>query len=46
MERALGFFDNVTIPGDKERWEDLWADSLKVIKALTDAGLMIGLKKC
>ncbi len=42
----MGFFDDVTIPGDRNNWEALWADTLKVLKAITDAGLMVGLKKC
>jgi hypothetical protein len=46
VSHALGFFDDVTIPGDRNNWEALWADTLKVLKALTDAGLMVGLKKC
>jgi hypothetical protein len=46
VSNALGFFDDVTIPGDKNDWPTLWADTLKVLKALTNAGLMVGLKKC
>lgn len=46
VEGAQGFFDDVTIPGDISDWEKCWSDTLKVLRALTDAGLMIGLKKC
>jgi hypothetical protein len=46
VSNALGFFDDVTIPGNKDDWKSLWADTLKVLGALTDAGLMVGLKKC
>jgi hypothetical protein len=46
VSNALGFFDDVTIPGDKNDWATLWEDTLKVVKALTNAGLMVGLKKC
>ncbi len=46
VSNALGFFDDVTIPGDKNDWHTLWDDTLKVLKALTNAGLMVGLKKC
>ena len=46
VSSALGFFDDVTIPGDKSNWQALWKDTLKVLGALTDAGLMVGLKKC
>jgi hypothetical protein len=46
VSNALGFFDDVTIPGDKNNWPMLWADTLKVLKALTNTGLMVGLRKC
>jgi hypothetical protein len=46
VSQALGFFDDVTIPGDRTDWETLWDNTLKVLKALTEAGLMVGLKKC
>ena len=44
VSTALGFFDDVTIPGNKSNWQALWKDTLKVLGALTDAGLMVGLK--
>ncbi len=40
---AKGFFDDVTIRGLKAAWTQLWQDTLKVIKALTSAGFMLGL---
>ena len=46
VSNALGYFDDVTIPGDKNAWPRLWEDTLKVLKVLTDAGLMVGLRKC
>lgn len=46
VPHAKAFFDDVTIPGAAENLRELWADTLKVLRALTDAGLMIGLQKC
>lgn len=43
---AKGFFDDVTVPGLLHAWRQLWQDTLRVMSALTGAGLMIGLKKC
>ncbi len=46
MKKAKSFFDDVAIPGDKRDWPALWKDTLVVLKAMVDAGLMIGLTKC
>ncbi len=46
VPRAKGFFDDVTIPGLRALWRQLWEDTLKVMGALTGAGFMLGLKKC
>lgn len=43
---AKAFFDDVTIPGRREDWRELWGHTVKVLRALTRAGLMINLKKC
>lgn len=40
---AKGFFDDVTVPGSRLHWRRLWEDTMKVMRALTSAGLMIGL---
>ena len=46
VPRAKAFFDDVTLPGDKARWWVLWEDTKAVLKAMIEAGLMIGLSKC
>jgi hypothetical protein len=46
VPRAKGFFDDVTIPGWLAEWRELWRNTLKVVRALTSAGFMLGLKKC
>ncbi len=46
VKKAKSFFDDVTVPGDKGDWQALWADTLAVLQAMVDAGLMIGLAKC
>ena len=46
VPRAKGFFDDVTVPGYRRNWQQLWRDTLEVIGALTGAGFMLGLKKC
>ncbi len=46
MPRAKTFFDDVTVPGRAALYMELWGDTLKVLRALTQAGFMIGLKKC
>ena len=43
---AKAFFDDVTIPGKRAKWEELWENNLKILRALTSAGLMINLRKC
>jgi hypothetical protein len=46
VKGAKAFFDDITIPGNKGDWQTLWENTLRVIRALTQAGFMIGLKKC
>ncbi len=43
VSAAKGFFDDVTIRGLRAAWRRLWQDTLKVIRALTSAGFMLGL---
>lgn len=43
---AKAFFDDVTVPGRSEHWQQLWEDTKKVIRVLVKAGFMLGLKKC
>lgn len=43
---AKAFFDDVTIPGQKGDWRKLWDETILVLRALTSAGFMVGLKKC
>jgi hypothetical protein len=46
VEKAKAFFDDVTIPGKQADWRKLWEDRILVIRALVEAGFMLGLKKC
>ena len=40
------FFDDVTIPGHVVFWGQCWDDTCAVLRALTQAGIMINLRKC
>ena len=42
---AISFQDNVPIPGT-EGWGKLWEDTKAVIRAMTNAGMMLNLNKC
>lgn len=44
--KVKAFFDDVTVPGWLKEWMRLWTDTLHVMRALTGAGFMLGLKKC
>lgn len=46
MKRVKVFFDDVTIPGMIIAWVECWADTCAVLRALTQAGMMINLRKC
>jgi hypothetical protein len=43
---AKAFFDDVTVPGKREQWRQLWENTKRVIRVLVEAGFMLGLKKC
>ncbi len=42
---AISYQDDVLVPG-KDGWEELWEDTKAVIRAMTEAGLMLNLNKC
>jgi hypothetical protein len=46
VPQAKSFFDDITIPGNKYKWQELWEASKKVIRVMVHAGLMLGLSKC
>lgn len=41
---AVAYLDDVTAHG--QEWPQVWADTMKVLKLLTDAGFMVNLRKC
>ncbi len=41
---AVGYLDDVTAHGNE--WGQVWLDTLRVLRVLTDAGFMVNLRKC
>jgi Reverse transcriptase (RNA-dependent DNA polymerase) len=41
---AVGYLDDVTTHGSK--WEQVWEDTVTVLRVLTRAGFMVNLRKC
>ena len=46
VDRAKAFIDDVTLHGRCAEWRNLWADTIKVMRLLVEAGFMINLRKC
>ena len=46
VSKVKVYYDDVTIPGQREDWRQCWGDTCAVLRALTEAGLMINLRKC
>jgi hypothetical protein len=40
----VGYLDDVTAHGNN--WREVWRDTLRVLRVLTQAGFMVNLRKC